>query len=137
MPRNIKRALTAAHSLTAAASISPVLAAAGEATDRSQGVPALRFHAALLVGYLSSIANAPTTVTLRICRDAAGDEPFTPAYVATIVLGATNPTDGSVSVALDMPLAFAPGTVFHVVAILDAAASTATCIWELIFIPGG
>lgn len=49
-----------------------------------------------------SAAPAPTSITMRLCRDAAGDEPFIGDSTATISTGVTTATDGFVTYKLDI-----------------------------------
>ncbi len=50
-----------------------------------------------LVGKITSIASAPTTVEWYIARDAAGDHAVTALAETVIILGDTDATDGGVS----------------------------------------
>lgn len=56
----------------------------------------------LLVVQVSNISSA-TTLTVRVCRDAAGDEMVVPDVTATISTGITTATDGSIAVSVDAP----------------------------------
>lgn len=55
-----------------------------------------------VVVQLSSISTA-ATLTLRICRDSAGDEIIVPDTDATIVTGVATATDGAIAYKIDIP----------------------------------
>lgn len=50
---------------------------------------------------LDTIAGAPTTLTVRLTRDAAGNDTVVGDVTATISLGVTTATEGAVTIAID------------------------------------
>ena len=48
---------------------------------------------------------APTTITMRLCLDAAGDNTVIPDTTATIATGLTTATDGAVAYSVKVPIA--------------------------------
>jgi len=53
--------------------------------------------------HVDTIAGAPTGITVRLCRDAAGDQPVIGDTTATLSLGVTTATEGNVTYKLDVP----------------------------------
>jgi hypothetical protein len=124
----------APQNLTTASSQSSAFAVA-DSTDATQAIPKTAWWGASIVGYLHTIAGGAATITFSLCTDAAGDEPFTPEYTATIAVGRTAATDGSVSVAIDCSFVFPDSTLYYVLARTDAG--TAKAHWQLHFAPRG
>jgi len=53
--------------------------------------------------HVDTIAGAPTGITVRLTRDAAGDIPVIGDTTATLSLGVTTATEGNVTYKLDVP----------------------------------
>jgi len=70
--------------------------------DRATLIPGAAWLAHIDVVF-DTIAGGATQATWYLCRDAAGDEPITDELSTTIVLGATDATDGGVSARIDRP----------------------------------
>ena len=51
--------------------------------------------------HVDTIAGAPTGITVRLCRDAAGDQPVIGDTTATLSLGVTTATEGNVTIKID------------------------------------
>lgn len=60
-----------------------------------------RGYVSLIVAQLSSIAGGATTITMRICRDAAGDECIITDTASQIFTGVTTSTKGTACYALN------------------------------------
>lgn len=58
--------------------------------------------------HMSSLAGGtpPSTLTIRVCRDATGDVTVVPDVTATISTGITDSTDGSVAFLIDAPYVY-------------------------------
>ena len=55
--------------------------------------------------HVTSIASSAAKLTVRVSRDSNGDEMIVPDVTATIATGATEATDGSVAIDIDVPYA--------------------------------
>ena len=66
-------------------------------------VPTKRYKLGTLYLHVDTIAGAPTGITVRLCRDAAGDIPVIGDTTATLSLGVTTATEGNVTYKLDVP----------------------------------
>jgi len=51
--------------------------------------------------HVDTIAGAPTGITVRLCRDAAGNIPVIGDTTATLSLGVTTATEGNVTIKID------------------------------------
>lgn len=64
-------------------------------------VPTKRYKLGTLYLHVDTIAGAPTGITVRLCRDAAGDNAVIGDTTATLSLGVTTATEGSVTIKID------------------------------------
>jgi hypothetical protein len=64
-------------------------------------IPTKRYKLGTLYLHVDTIAGAPTGITVRLCRDAAGDEPVIGDTTATLSLGVTTATEGNVTIKID------------------------------------
>jgi len=64
-------------------------------------VPTKRYKLGTLYLHVDTIAGAPTGITVRLCRDAAGDQPVIGDTTATLSLGVTTATEGNVTIKID------------------------------------
>jgi hypothetical protein len=60
-----------------------------------------RYKLGTLFLHVDTIAGAPTGITVRLCRDAAGDQPVIGDTTATLSLGVTTATQGNVTIKID------------------------------------
>lgn len=60
-----------------------------------------RYRIGTLYIKVDSISGSPTGITVRLCRDASGDETIVGDTTASISLGVTTPTEGSITVKID------------------------------------
>jgi hypothetical protein len=84
--------------------------------------------------FLSSVDSA-LSISWKVTRDIAGDEPITPVHTVDIVTGQTTATDGGVTAALGIPLSRMSGwtgTDLYLWVRSNSTASTAETIT-----PGG
>lgn len=89
-------------------------------TDHATGPIAL----GSLIVYLNTLA-VGVTLTVRLCRDAAGDELISPEYDADIHLGDTTATDGTAVIDLNRLCTFGVAQIY-VFLKLDAGTASAT-----------
>jgi len=64
-------------------------------------VPTKRYKLGTLYLHVDTIAGAPTGITVRLCRDAAGDQPVIGDTTATLSLGVTTATEGNITIKID------------------------------------
>jgi len=64
-------------------------------------IPTKRYKLGTLYLHVDTIAGAPTGITVRLCRDAAGDQPVIGDTTATLSLGVTTATEGNVTIKID------------------------------------
>jgi hypothetical protein len=64
-------------------------------------IPTKRYKLGTLYLHVDTIAGAPTGITVRLCRDAAGDIPVIGDTTATLSLGVTTATEGNVTIKID------------------------------------
>jgi hypothetical protein len=83
-----------------------------------------RGYISLITAQVSSISSV-ATITMRVCRDAAGDECIITDTDATIATGVTTAADGTAIWALNADVALASGDDVYV--FLKGNAGTFTC----------
>jgi hypothetical protein len=64
-------------------------------------IPTKRYKLGTLYLHVDTIAGAPTGITVRLTRDAAGDIPVIGDTTATLSLGVTTATEGNVTIKID------------------------------------
>jgi hypothetical protein len=64
-------------------------------------IPTKRYKLGTLYLHVDTIAGAPTGITVRLCRDAAGNQPVIGDTTATLSLGVTTATEGNVTIKID------------------------------------
>lgn len=64
-------------------------------------IPSKRYKLGTLYIHVDTIAGAPTGLTVRLCRDAAGDQPVIGDTTASLSLGVTTATQGNVTIKID------------------------------------
>ena len=81
-------------------------------------------YVSLIVLQFSSMASTPTTATIRICRDSAGDEMIVTDTTSTIFEGITTSTKGSACFLLNAHVGAANCDQLHVFAKLNNGSAT-------------
>ena len=103
--------------------------AAGKVITVDMGVfpagKAFRGYVALITAQISSIASSAATLTLRICRDATGDEMVVSDVDNTMSTGITTATDGTAQWNLGTYVGLASGDDLH--CFLKTDTGTVTC----------
>ena len=128
---NIYRAVATGHSLTATPSLSGKLSEGpGDVTTRT---PQMKAHLALLQCKLLVTSGSPATVSVWLCSDAAGDQPFTEAQTVNIATGITTAAKRGFGLAIDVPFQIEGG--IYVACSLNTGEATAE--WNLHFRQGG
>ena len=64
-------------------------------------IPTKRYKLGTLYIHVDTIAGAPTGLTVRLTRDAAGDQPVIGDTTASLSLGVTTATEGNVTIKID------------------------------------
>lgn len=64
-------------------------------------IPLKKYKLGTLYLRVDTIAGAPTGITVRLCRDAAGNQPVIGDTTATLSLGVTTATEGNVTIKID------------------------------------
>lgn len=72
----------------------------------NSGATSFGGHIGSIFVYVNTIAGGATKLTVRLCRDAAGDECIVPDTEATLSTGITTATDGSAVIKVDIPWAY-------------------------------
>ena len=79
--------------------------------------------------YLNTVAGGATKLTLKLTRDAAGDEAVVTSTQGDIEAGVTTAADGSLAIKIDIPWVFGDGTALYPFFKLDAGtANMVSCI---------
>ena len=60
-----------------------------------------KYRLGTLYIHVDTIAGAPTGITVRLCRDAAGNNPIIGDTTATLSLGVTTATEGGITIKID------------------------------------
>ena len=64
-------------------------------------IPLKKYKLGTLYLRVDTIAGSPTGITVRLCRDAAGNQPVIGDTTATLSLGVTTATEGNVTIKID------------------------------------
>ena len=64
-------------------------------------IPLKKYKLGTLYLHVDTIAGAPTGITVRLCRDAAGDQPIIGDTTASLSFGVTTATEGNVTIKID------------------------------------
>ena len=70
-------------------------------------------HLGSVLVYLNTVAGGATKLTLKLTRDAAGDQAVLTSTQGDIDPGVTTATDGSMVIKIDIPWVFAGGTALY------------------------
>lgn len=62
--------------------------------------------------FVTTIAGGATSLTIRLCRDAAGDQPVIPDTTSTISTGVTTATSGCCTFKIDLPYVHSDDSLF-------------------------
>jgi len=90
-------------------------------------VPSKRVHAGVLVIPIKGISGL-TSLTVKVTRDANGDEAVTEEVTKTVVTGQTTATSGTVALTLNTML-WTDGAAFYVWVKSDAGTATVGQAW--------
>lgn len=88
-------------------------------------IPLKKYKLGTLYLHVDTIAGAPTGITVRLCRDAAGNIPVIGDTTATLSLGVTTATEGNVTIKIDSVYSYTDSDLY-IFFKTNVAASTCT-----------